>query len=81
MRSPSCGIVLIRLSTQAGLDQCRLMACGSAPIATHVLDFVRVAFSCPVMEGYGCTESTALITITDPSVRVGRPVCARKPLT
>ena len=47
--------------------QVRVMVTGSAPIDKAVLDFLKVAFCCPILEGYGLTESAAGSCITDPS--------------
>jgi long-chain acyl-CoA synthetase len=32
------------------------MVCGGAPIATEVLEFMKIAFCCPLIEVYGQTE-------------------------
>ena len=44
----------------------RIMATGSAPIGVDVLNFLKVCFCCPILEGYGQTESTAASTVTLP---------------
>ena len=45
----------------------RFMAVGSAPIEAHVLDFLKIAFCCTIVEGYGMTEcpGTGLMNLFD----------------
>ncbi|XP_076439689.1 long-chain-fatty-acid--CoA ligase 5-like [Babylonia areolata] len=56
----------------------RLIITGSAPLSPTVLDFVRCAFGCLVMEGYGQTESGVGVTFNIPgeteSGNVGPPL-------
>ncbi|XP_023214161.1 long-chain-fatty-acid--CoA ligase 5-like [Centruroides sculpturatus] len=42
----------------------RLLVCGSAPLASNVLTFIRCALGCVVVEGYGQTEGVAPCTLT-----------------
>jgi len=57
-------LVFSKIKARVGLDRVRLIITGSAPIADHVLDFLRIIFACPVLEGYGMTETSAGATIT-----------------
>ena len=42
----------------------RNMVTGSAPIDLEVLAFLKVCFCCPIMEGYGLTETSGASFIT-----------------
>lgn len=44
----------------------RLLVVGSAPLAANVLNVVRCALGCAIVEGYGQTECTAPCTMTFP---------------
>jgi long-chain acyl-CoA synthetase len=37
----------------------RIMLTGSAPVSCEVLEFLKVCFCCPLIEGYGMTETAA----------------------
>lgn len=45
---------------------CKYMFTGSAPINSNVLDFMKIAMCCPLMEGYGLTETSGASAITWP---------------
>ena len=43
----------------------RLCATASAPISKDILDFMKIAFCCPVIEAYGQTELAGASNWTD----------------
>jgi len=58
----------------------RIMISGSAPLDKEIMTFLKVAFSCEFLEGYGQTENAATCTIQIPGEylagSVGAPVPA-----
>jgi len=58
-------LVFNPLKARIGLGNVRMLVTGSAPISAHVMDFLRVVFGVPVVEGYGQTESSVAITTTN----------------
>jgi long-chain acyl-CoA synthetase len=42
-----------------------VMISGSAPLLPEVQNLLKVCMCCPLVEGYGQTETTGAITITD----------------
>uniref|UniRef100_A0A5B7AF08 Long-chain-fatty-acid--CoA ligase n=1 Tax=Davidia involucrata TaxID=16924 RepID=A0A5B7AF08_DAVIN len=43
----------------------RFMGSGASPLSPDVMEFLRVCFGCPVIEGYGMTETSCVISIMD----------------
>jgi long-chain acyl-CoA synthetase len=50
-------------------DQLRFAMCGSAPVPTEVMKKFEETFNCPVVEGYGLSESTCRSTFNPPDER------------
>ena len=57
-------VVFHNIAVTVGLDRVRVLLTGSAPIAPHVIEFLRIVFSASVCEGYGQTECSAAATLT-----------------
>jgi len=57
----------------------RMVVSGGAPLSAETQEFLRICFSCPVVQGYGLTETCAAGCVTlpeDPNVgHTGPPVC------
>ncbi|MBW2523578.1 MAG: long-chain fatty acid--CoA ligase [Deltaproteobacteria bacterium] len=69
--------VLRPLRNKLGLDRTRLAISGAAPISADVINYFQ-ALGVPLVEGYGLTESTAVITVNPagfaPPGTVGLPM-------
>lgn len=48
----------------------KLIVTGGAPLARHVEDFLKVTMCCPVVQGYGLTETCAASFIAIPDQAV-----------
>jgi long-chain acyl-CoA synthetase len=57
-------LVFSKISAVVG-GRVRFILSGSAPLSSNVQDFLRIVFSCPVIQGYGLTETTAVISAQD----------------
>jgi len=75
-------VVFAKIRAQLG-GRVRLFVTGSAPIAVPVLQFLRICFSCNVVEGYGQTEASAACSLTNrqdvnASGHVGSPLACNE---
>ncbi|MGZ8844638.1 MAG: class I adenylate-forming enzyme family protein [Pyrinomonadaceae bacterium] len=50
-------------------DQLRFAMCGSAPVPAEIMKRFEETFNCPVIEGYGLSESTCRSTFNPPDDR------------
>jgi long-chain acyl-CoA synthetase len=57
-------LVFKKVTKKMGLDRCRMVITGSAPIAAHVMDFLRAVIGADVVEGYGQSETAASGTLS-----------------
>jgi long-chain acyl-CoA synthetase len=56
-----------------GLQNCKMLISGGAPLAEAVQKYVEAAFDVPIAQGYGATETTACTTVQEVFSRGGRP--------
>lgn len=59
-------LVFDKISKKVGLDRCRVVITGSAPIDGKITEFMQAVFSLKMLEGYGQTETSAASTLTAP---------------
>ncbi|KRZ13944.1 Long-chain-fatty-acid--CoA ligase 4, partial [Trichinella zimbabwensis] len=59
-------------------ERIRLILCGGAPLSQDTQRFMRICFCCPVLQGYGLTETAGGATLADAddlsTGRVGPPL-------
>src|SRR5438132_13256745 len=60
-------------------DQLHFAMCGSAPVPAEVMKTFEATFNCPVIEGYGLSESTCRSTFNPPDER-RRPGSCGQPI-
>ncbi|RQM21134.1 hypothetical protein B5M09_006513, partial [Aphanomyces astaci] len=58
-------LVFSKIQAKLGLDRCRFVLTGSAPISDDVLSFFRILLTSNITEGYGQSECTGASTLTD----------------
>ncbi|KAH9620955.1 hypothetical protein KSS87_004414 [Heliosperma pusillum] len=54
-------LVFNKIKAKVG-GRVRFMGSGASPLSPDVLDFLKVCFGCQVVEGYGMTETSCVIT-------------------
>ncbi len=57
----------------------RVMTTGASPISEEVFDFLRICFGATVLEGYGMTETSCVITETQPGDAAAGPAGSHIP--
>jgi len=67
------GIVLGKVRATAGLDRCKVLISGGAPLSATTQDFIQAVFGIPVAQGYGATETCAGSTVQQIYARKGMP--------
>merc|ERR1719193_2784550 len=47
------------VAAKMGLNRCKIMLTGAAPMPGYLMEFMKLVGGCPMLEGYGLTETTA----------------------
>lgn len=56
--------VLSGIKAKLGLDRVRYLLTGSAPMSVETMEWLRVVFGAPLLEGYGQTEDAGALFVT-----------------
>ena len=71
-------LVFAKIKARLG-GRVRLIVTGGAPLANHVEEFLKVCFCCPVVQGFGLTETCAASCIAVPDVPVSKNCASMHP--
>lgn len=64
--------ILFMARAKTGLDRCRLIISGAAPLPSYVCEFLKAIIGAKVVQGYGMTETAAALSATNENdVRLG----------
>merc|ERR1719193_2787638 len=59
-------LVWNNVAIKMGLDRCKVCITGAAPMPGYLMEFMKLAANCPMLQGYGLTETTATGGISFP---------------
>jgi len=51
-------IVWKGVAVKMGLDRCKIAVTGAAPMPGYLMEFMKLVTGCPMLQGYGLTETT-----------------------
>jgi len=54
------------VANKMGLNKCKITVTGAAPMPGYLMEFMKLVTGCPMLQGYGLTETTASGTISLP---------------
>lgn len=59
-------IVWKGVANKMGLNRCKVTVTGAAPMPGYLMEFMKLVTGCPMLQGYGLTETTAQGTVSLP---------------